>query len=306
VKNSQETVSEIVAQPQASIAVQEYPDTVITRSGSKKIVVKVITDSINNETEKEIEVFIDEPDHYTYRYDFNKDFNKDLRKDCKDDHVIILKKTKDGNDSLSNIIVIKSGDSLRVITGDTTLVLTDGYDTTCSTRGGMYLYGLDIPEMSGLPEPGDFPEMPDLDYFYFDDGQIEHAEQYERALREYELQMKDIERQQRDLKDIQEEFEWQSREPRIYINPPDSPDNFIWVPEEPVPPVRNSEKIIRQELRDDGLTERGRKYVVEIDSRSMYINGEKQPKEIYKKYRKLVESTENVTFDADETFKMIF
>jgi hypothetical protein len=66
------------------------------------------------------------------------------------------------------------------------------------------------------------------------------------------------------------------------------------------------ERIIRQELRDDGLTERGRKYVIELDAKSMYINGEKQPKEVYRKYRKLVEGTVEMTFETDKTYKIIF
>jgi hypothetical protein len=92
----------------------------------------------------------------------------------------------------------------------------------------------------------------------------------------------------------------------FYYNvPPVPPDPFMKenIPEHRVP---SAEKIIRQELRDDGLTERGRKYVIEVDSKAMFINGEKQPKEIYRKYSKLVESLENVPFEEGDTFKMIF
>jgi len=46
--------------------------------------------------------------------------------------------------------------------------------------------------------------------------------------------------------------------------------------------------------------------VIEVDSKAMFINGEKQPKEIYRKYSKLVESLENVPFEEGDTFRMIF
>jgi hypothetical protein len=125
-----------------------------------------------------------------------------------------------------------------------------------------------------------------------------------------ELQLSE-EALQDQMKDIQMDIEMdipedEFRHQEFYFNEPvytPMHPGFEIVPE---PPVRQSEKIIRQELRDDGLTTRGKKYVVEIDGKSMFINGEKQPKEIYKKYRKLVEGTEQLSFEGDDTFKMIF
>jgi hypothetical protein len=38
----------------------------------------------------------------------------------------------------------------------------------------------------------------------------------------------------------------------------------------------------------------------------MYINGEKQPKEVYRKYKKLVESLEPMVLEGEELFRMIF
>jgi hypothetical protein len=109
------------------------------------------------------------------------------------------------------------------------------------------------------------------------------------------------------------EFEWQQEEMEELIKAKELeleaihiPEPFEWTTDAPSPPVKQSEKIIRQELRDDGLTVRGKEYIVELDSKAMYINGEKQPKEIYRKYSKLVESLEAISLEADDTFKMIF
>jgi beta-lactamase regulating signal transducer with metallopeptidase domain len=271
------------------------PDTIISTSKSGKVIVKVITDSTGTDLEKEIEVFVTEPEHQEYRWD--------SRHDRMDDRVIIMNKRINDLDSLSTIMVIKTGDSIKVIQGDTTLLLPEGYDTSFSTRGGLQFYGFNMPDMPGLPELNDFQEMPDLEYFYFDDGQLKQAQEYDRAIKDYERGLRDFDRQQRLL---ERGMVNPDPNPHVFINPPDAPEEFQWIPEEPDPPVRNAERIIRQELRDDGLTIRGRQYVIEIDPKAMYINGEKQPKEVYRKYKKLAESLESTTFEEGETYKLIF
>ena len=49
-------------------------------------------------------------------------------------------------------------------------------------------------------------------------------------------------------------------------------------------------QIIREELLDDGLITPGRNYIIEINAREMVINGVKQSKSVYTKYRRLLES----------------
>jgi beta-lactamase regulating signal transducer with metallopeptidase domain len=244
-------------QPEKTIAAKNSaPDTIISTSKSGKVVVKVYTDSIDDADERELEIFVETIDDQVREHDHaRKEYEK---------QVIILKSNQVQLDGIRKIVVIKTGDSIRVIKGDSVIFLQGSVDTSFSTQGDYYFYEYDFPEM---PE---IPEIPDLEYLYHDDDHLQWAEDH------------------------------------LLISPPDTPPNFQWTPQPPEPPVRNSERIIRQELRDDALITKGKKYIVELDAKAMYINGEKQPKETYRKYRKLVESLEQKTFEGDETFKMIF
>jgi hypothetical protein len=67
-----------------------------------------------------------------------------------------------------------------------------------------------------------------------------------------------------------------------------------------------AERIIRQELVDDGLATPHKKYVIDIDSHGMYINGEKQSKDTYRKYKHLVESLDVTDLEDDGTYRLIF
>ncbi len=189
-------------------------------------------------------------------------------------------------DSLRKIVIIKSGDSVKVIQKDTIMVFSDDFDTTITVDGGIGYYQFDMPEFPDIPELSD---MPELSYFYFNEDQLDEAGEFERAYRE-QFRAQELERMQRELEKGQREME---RE-------------WKWTQAPPEPRIKQSERIIRQELRDYGLTEKGRNYIIELDGKAMYINGDKQPKETYRKYRKLVESLEQVDFDSGETFKMIF
>ena len=55
----------------------------------------------------------------------------------------------------------------------------------------------------------------------------------------------------------------------------------------------NLKRIVRDELIEDGLIERGREYIVLIGTKQMLINGEKQSRSVFKKYRRLVESIDS-------------
>lgn len=67
-----------------------------------------------------------------------------------------------------------------------------------------------------------------------------------------------------------------------------------------------TERIIRQELMEDGLVIPGKDYVIELDTNGMYINGVKQPKELHRKYRKLYEGLESEMGPGNESYKLVF
>jgi hypothetical protein len=67
----------------------------------------------------------------------------------------------------------------------------------------------------------------------------------------------------------------------------------------------NLENIIREELHEDDLIRHGREYIVLIDKKQMLINGEKQPRSVFKKYRRLVDSMKNSwELDEDEEIRI--
>ena len=265
------------------------PDTIISTSKSGKVIVKVYTDTIGDSDQKHLDVFVEALDHQM----------NDLEKQQKEfeKQVIILKSAEDQIDSISKIIVIKSGDSIKVINQDTVIMLPEGYDTVFSSDGGIQFYGFDVPEIPEFPE---FGEMPDMKYYYFDDDQVDAAREFERAVREQERKMNEFQRDQ--------EIRERELDGNIIIkdNPRDLGQEWKWQQRYPELEMKQSERIIRQELNDDGLISGWKKYVIEINSKAMYINGEKQPKETFKKYRKLVESLEQVSFENGEAYKLIF
>jgi beta-lactamase regulating signal transducer with metallopeptidase domain len=256
------------------------PDTIISKSKSGKVTVTVYTDSTNAADEKELQIFVETLDDQLGDTDADRDGDRYQKE------VIIIRSDDEQKDSTRKITVIKSGGEIKIIKGDTVLNFSEDFDTSFVTDGGFQFYGFEIPDMP------DMPEIENIEQFYFNDNEMKWAEEYAKSAQEYELQMKDIEREM--------------NESRIIVVPPDAPRNFEWTTQPPQPPLSNAEKIIRQELRDDGLTERGRKYVVEIDPKAMYINGEKQPKETFRKYLKLVESLENARLAETGSYKLIF
>jgi len=54
--------------------------------------------------------------------------------------------------------------------------------------------------------------------------------------------------------------------------------------------IQKTETILRSELLNDGIIDRGGEYVVYIDARMMSVNGEKQSRDVFKKYKRLVET----------------
>ena len=107
---------------------------------------------------------------------------------------------------------------------------------------------------------------------------------------ENELKLREVEKEiQKHQKDIERGMDMAYRW-HMESGKPSAPRFFL-------EKERGPEQIIRQELREDGLIRHGNEYIVEIDSSSMYINGEKQSRNIYKKYRKIYEGVSGNTLD---------
>jgi len=271
------------------------PDTIIATSGSGKVRVMVFTDSTEADDQKNLQVFVESIDDHAGNWSrAPKEVNKE---------VIILKGDANQSDSLRKTIIIKTGDSVEVIMSDTVMFFSDNDDTTITLCGAVGYYNFDSFE---LPEILDLEDLQEMSYFYIDENQSRAARDMERAIREQEFSAQDMERMQREMERQQKQFHFESQD-----HPGLNPDNekfgkeWSWTQMNPEPRMNESERIIRQELWDDGLIESGRKYIIELDSKAMYINGEKQSRESYKKYRRLAESLESVTLDS-ATYKIIF
>lgn len=57
---------------------------------------------------------------------------------------------------------------------------------------------------------------------------------------------------------------------------------------------------------DDGLVSPHKKYIIDLDSHGMYINGEKQSKDTYKKYKRLVESLDIGDLKDKGSYRLVF
>ena len=129
----------------------------------------------------------------------------------------------------------------------------------------------------------------DIQMRYFDSGEMEmqFQEQFEETMR----QSREMERELREM----------NRHNQEYLHQFYPQENvFMWKEK-----GSRTDKIIMQELKDDGLVSPGREYVVEIGSKGMFINGQKQPREVTGKYRKLYEGLEGEG-QGDFSYKLVF
>ncbi len=84
-----------------------------------------------------------------------------------------------------------------------------------------------------------------------------------------------------------------------YYHTPDIPDFDYFVPDK-------ARRVITGELRSDGLISHGREYMVVIGEKQMHINGNKQPRQVFRKYSRLVESLGRTGDDKIEREYKIF
>jgi beta-lactamase regulating signal transducer with metallopeptidase domain len=263
----------------------EIPDTIKATSSSGKVKISVYTDSTSVDQQESLQKMAESIDKQVKHYDqavkqytVAVEYADDLKKRCEEQQkVIIISKSDSAGSECDSVIVFYN-------------------DNRMPRYGNHYEYRV-------RPHYRNDMKWAEMEEFEWQEDELQDILK-DQQLDQMELQLSEDELQER-MKDIQIEMEMEIPEGdfenmEFYFNEPVNP---------PMPPehrVPQSEKIIRQELRDDGLTDRGRKYVIELDSKAMYINGEKQPKEVYKKYRKLVDSLENIPFEEGDTFKLIF
>lgn len=328
----------INSQSQASIAIEptcleteispvtDTPDTIVARSKSGKVVISVYTDSTSQLQQEQLDKMAESMDKQAQQMD-----------KAKKEYEIQVKKFDNDNEQLEKerkIVIIRTPDS-TFSSQDSVIVIQNG--KTLRPRHH-FEYNFEQPE---CPQPFDphvfsyhysYPEIPELDSlenqlfsFKYDsidtlifrgpEGQLFYNNKdFNLSSKEWQEHMKELGRnilkQQRDLERLYRDHEGNIKEP-------ESNPFFYSIP--PVPPVeprlrehyRDSriapaEKIIRQELIDDGLASPHKKYVVELNSKGMFINGEKQSKEIYRKYKHLVESLELADLEGQDTYKLIF
>ncbi len=71
--------------------------------------------------------------------------------------------------------------------------------------------------------------------------------------------------------------------------------------------MNTSLHILKDELYEDGLMEHGRDYIFVINQKQMFINGEKQSRAVFKKYRRLLDSLDGVSMlEEDGELKIQF
>lgn len=323
------------------------PDTIITKSGSGKVIVKVVTDSTENLGDKDLNVVV-----------LSKDGKKwdACARGGEHEKIIILKMDEEGCDSIKSVIMIKDGDSVKVYDKDLKFdwVPKEGayhwktlppvpdvpecvpfiHHWESPDIGGIQKYyfsfrndSIDTALVFAYPRgiAQDFLYDFDFDFDYDIDGDAfaqslqeneKAMKEYEKAMQEYQfhIQGKDMERAMKEYEKAMQEyellhkdFERQLRKNDIYVLPPVSPVPPVeWYGTPPQLNDRGTEKVIRQELREDGLVSHGKNYIIEINSKAMYINGEKQSKEVAKKYMHLVEGFEPGMLDDSGMFKIVF
>jgi hypothetical protein len=285
------------------------------------VTVKVIRDTSDNGREQEMKVIVESMD----------DSDADHKEVYKEEEVIRMKMQGDCKDHPESMIIIKDGDTMKVC--------DKHYRFVYPGEGETFNWDAmpPIPEMPEMPELHEFyydfeaPDSVGLGVYYFnfnndsidtafffhhavpfefglDDVAVQQAmKEYQKAMKEYEYQFRDFDGQEREMKEQQREMERQMREGQVFVYPPVEPvPPMVWNYGAPELPDKSTEKVIRQELREDGLVDPGKDYIIEISPKEMYINGVKQDKETSKKYRHLVEGLEPGLLDDNGNFKIVF
>jgi len=203
---------------------------------------------------------------------------REIRKTLEEQQRMIRKETEEVQKKIREEVIIEMEDDIRSWSDSANNYLYR-FRTDSLGKGPRYFY---FNGEEGLFEPGD------LD-FDFDTGEFEEImKEYEFKIQEYGSELGE------NLGKI-----YRHRIPDKWAyNYHYDPGEFKY--------HNKTEKIIRQELIDDGLIERGGDYVIELTHRHMLINGEKQPRSVYQKYKRLYESMEDEEIKADFRYKLVF
>jgi hypothetical protein len=289
------------------LAVTETPDTITSRSKSGKVTISVYTDSTSQLQQEQLDRMAESMDkqalqldqareQYRIQVKKNCEANGDRDEECK---VIVIRKSDSTGMDRDSVVVISNGSVLSLRDGDFfdwQVPVTP--DCPVPPEAFMYKYYYSNPDVHGL---GDCKEK----FFSIDIDSIEGIKDLDTVI--YIGPEGRLFFDNKNMEWSSKEFEKQMRELGMDMErqklPPDEPR---WVEHGKGQWQTPDERIIRQELIDDGLAAPHKKYVIDIDSHGMYINGEKQSKDIYRKYKHLVQSLEITDFEGDATYRLIF
>jgi bla regulator protein blaR1 len=307
--------------------VAETPDTIVARSKSGKVVISVYTDSTSRLQQDQLNRMAESMDRQAQE-------SREMRKE----YQVQVKKFDDDKDHMDHerqIVIIQRPDTTS--SGKDSVIVIYNENGTPGHEY-QYEYNFGLPECPVSPDPHMFgfhysyPGIPGLDslenqYFSFKCDSIDtlifmrpeghmffnnkdfdfNGKEWEEHMREYG---KDMERQQRDIERFYRDQHGDEKElqpePFSYSIPPVPPVEPRWNDHPQGHRIAPAERIIRQELIDDGLASPNKKYVVDVNSKGMYINGEKQSKDVFRKYKHLVESLDLANFEGEDTYRLIF
>jgi beta-lactamase regulating signal transducer with metallopeptidase domain len=137
--------------------------------------------------------------------------------------------------------------------------------------------------------------LPEANYYFHDPWGLvpdPEDERFEYPI-PYDLKLPDIYYHYPDLEDLPEIEK---------ILPPDAPDleGKYLMPYQHA--LQKTETIMKSELLKDGIITREGDYVVFVDSGMMSVNGVKQPREVFKKYKRLLETATGEELKEGLTF----
>jgi beta-lactamase regulating signal transducer with metallopeptidase domain len=274
------TISETSTCQQFSAPVinNEMPDTTVARSKSGNVVIKVYTDSTGQVKQEDLDRIAENMDKQSQERD----------KQMKEYMIRIgdLDAQKKKCDEQCKVIVIQKSDS-TLSEGDSVIMV---YSDVGSSRpgNGCFLFSNDSIDSLLFKGQGGLLNIKDLKGLEWSDKDLDNK-------------LKNIEIE------IEKSFpEGKFENQRYYFNEPVPQPELPGIEYSPEHQGPSPEKIIRQELRDDGLTMPRKGYIIDIDSKGMYINGEKQSKEVYRKYKRLVESLDVGNIEGGENYRLVF
>lgn len=120
----------------------------------------------------------------------------------------------------------------------------------------------------------------------------EHYADFDQVYSDLEKHHSDINRQIAELQKLQNMSKYQQffDQENFYPIAPEYVPGPILIHHENDMFIPRTKRIITDELHEDGLIHRGREYIILIGKKQMLINGEKQSRSTYKKYRRLLDS----------------